>query len=151
SMTSSNQPGPVAGGLQFIAISAGDLHTCGVLVGGRVACWGAGDKGQLGYGGTSDSSSPIQVPGIQNAVAVSAGNGFSCVLIVDGSVRCWGDKRANHIGDGGAEMFSIVPKPVSGFIRAVSISTGISHACAVIASGLPFCWGSNLRGQIGNN
>ena len=35
-------------------ISAGDRHTCAVLVGGTVRCWGFGGSGRLGYGNTND-------------------------------------------------------------------------------------------------
>ena len=32
-----------------IAITAGGDHTCAILVGGSVKCWGDGDSGRLGY------------------------------------------------------------------------------------------------------
>ena len=34
-----------AGG-EFTSVSAGGLHTCGVMVGGSVACWGSNEYGQ---------------------------------------------------------------------------------------------------------
>ena len=47
---SSLVPVPVSGGLTFIAISAGSLHTCGLTSSGVVYCWGSGASGELGNG-----------------------------------------------------------------------------------------------------
>src|SRR3954452_4586382 len=46
------------------AVAAGSAHTCAVLDDGSVRCWGAGLRGQLGYGNTSglgEISTPNQV------------------------------------------------------------------------------------------
>jgi alpha-tubulin suppressor-like RCC1 family protein len=47
---SSLVPVPVAGGLTFVAISAGSLHTCGLTSAGAVYCWGDDTWGELGDG-----------------------------------------------------------------------------------------------------
>ena len=46
------------------SVSAGDYHTCAVLSGGTVKCWGDGDEGRLGNGSTSNQSIPVEVLGI---------------------------------------------------------------------------------------
>lgn len=48
--TGSPVPVPVVGGLRFIRISAGALHTCAVTATGDVYCWGRDNEGQLGDG-----------------------------------------------------------------------------------------------------
>ncbi len=159
-LTASNLPVPVVNnGAFFVAISAGDFHTCAVAVGGTVFCWGAGDRGQLGAGDTADSAAPRQVLGITDAVAVAAGNKFSCALLSFGTVSCWGDNSINQLGTLTTAAFSATPQVV--FIKAeiltfqlssiVGIAAGANHTCALSADGTVVCWGANSRGQIGNN
>ncbi len=63
STTSSSAPVAVAGGLEFVSLSAGYLHSCGVTTGGAAYCWGFNGDGGLGYGTTTNSSSPVAVSG----------------------------------------------------------------------------------------
>ena len=61
-----------------IAIAAGDYHTCVVLTGGGVDCWGSNSNGQLGTGGTSDTWTPTGVTGLETGGENSQ---YTCVLI----------------------------------------------------------------------
>ncbi len=62
STTNQASPVPVAGGLSFIAVSAGGSHTCGVTASGAY-CWGDNSRGQLGTGTTTRGSVPVKVAG----------------------------------------------------------------------------------------
>ena len=56
-----------------IAITAGDLHTCVLVTGGGVDCWGYNSYGQLGTGDTTNRLIPTAVKGL--------GAGVRCVNI----------------------------------------------------------------------
>jgi alpha-tubulin suppressor-like RCC1 family protein len=93
--------GPIGLGAPAIDVDAGGHHTCAVLQGGAVRCWGDNNRGQLGLGHTNDIGDdelPLTVPPVQlggPAVRVSAGFQHTCALMATGQIRCWG------YGDGG--------------------------------------------------
>ncbi len=48
-------------GASASAVAVGGGHTCALLAGGDVECWGYNQYGQLGNGGTSDAYYPTAV------------------------------------------------------------------------------------------
>ncbi|HEX2859253.1 MAG TPA: hypothetical protein VHP58_03540 [Alphaproteobacteria bacterium] len=69
--------------ISFTQIVAGSNHSCGVGINGALYCWGQGDQGQLGNGGTAQQSYPVQVTSPTGAsfVWVSAHRGDSTCAI----------------------------------------------------------------------
>lgn len=102
----SSIPIDVAGGMSFVAITAGEAHTCGLTFGGQIWCWGSNERGQLGNstlgagGPASMSPTPVQVSA-QGLVfmAVSAGDQHTCALTTDNRALCWGDNQYGQLGD----------------------------------------------------
>jgi hypothetical protein len=52
---------PIAG---VVSLTAGYYHTCAVLTGGSVYCWGDNSNGQLGTGDKINKLSPVAVSGL---------------------------------------------------------------------------------------
>jgi len=159
--------GPVnLGGLKAVAISAGGAHTCALLEGGSVSCWGDGHSGQLGYGNannvgdtpttTPDLVGPVNLGGLK-AVAISAGGAHTCALLEGGSVRCWGDGNSGQLGYGTTSNAGDTPAttpdkvgPVNlGGHTAKAISAGGAHTCAILEDGSVRCWGRGASGRLG--
>jgi len=136
-------PTPVPTISAATAISTGDqYHSCAVVSGGEVYCWGLGTLGQLGDGSMMDSLTPVRVTGITDAVSVSANGRASCVVHRDGRVSCWGSGIFYGI-DGS------VPMDADGLTDAVAVSVGDYHACALRATGTVSCWGLNSEFSLG--
>jgi len=139
-----------------VAIAAGSNHTCALLAGGTVACWGGNDAGQLGTGTAgADRLTPATVntspnTPLTNAVAITAGSAYTCALQAVGTVRCWGNNVFGELGTGDTAPSS-VPVIVGGLSNAVAITAGGSfHTCALLANGTAKCWGFNANGQLGD-
>ncbi len=82
------------------SITAGYRHTCAVLSGGSVQCWGDNEFGQLGDGSTTNSSTPVTVSGITNATAVAA---KSAILNPEQTIA----EIAEFVADGDRSSFGV--------------------------------------------
>jgi Regulator of chromosome condensation (RCC1) repeat len=131
------------------AVANGGFHSCALLAGGHVACWGYGAEGELGNGTRSDSATPVAVRGITNAVAISAGGEHTCALVADGTVACWGENADGELGDG-SRTIRVTPVAVRGVIGATAISAGAYQTCALLAGGGASCWGRGTDGELGS-
>jgi alpha-tubulin suppressor-like RCC1 family protein len=77
------------------SITAGEEHTCALLITGAVRCWGYGGDGELGYNSASsvgdDPARPMEaarnVPLGGKATAITAGAFHTCALLTTGAVR----------------------------------------------------------------
>ena len=153
-------------GKTAIAISAGVLHTCALLSGGSVKCWGKNEFGQLGIGDTSDRGDDpnemgdnlpeVNLGTAKTAVAVRASENHTCALLTGGSVKCWGSPYGGGLGDllkrgdDPNEMGDNLPAVNLGTGKtAVAIETGAGHTCALLNDGSIKCWGGNSFGELG--
>src|SRR5262249_20057572 len=84
--------------------------------------------------------------------SISAGRRI-CALTKTGAAYCWGaiGTATRWEPERGMKIFSLSPRRVRGPLRFKTISAGVHHTCALTVDGAAYCWGSNKRGQLGNN
>ena len=145
-------PPPPPTAATYTQVSAGAYHTCALVLGGQVACWGFESDGQLGNGVIADEgvATPILVQGITNATQISAGGFHTCALLSDHTIKCWGYNNVGQLGNGSLDD-SATPVLVSGITDATQVSAGYSHTCAVLSNGTVKCWGDNGNDALGEN
>ncbi|MFQ5678022.1 MAG: RCC1 domain-containing protein [Gemmatimonadota bacterium] len=141
-------PAPVAGGLTFQQISAGQFGTCGLTREGKAFCWGANHKGTLGDGTMTDRATPGPVAGGLSFARISAGLRHVCGVTPEGEAYCWGRNSLGALGDG-AMVDRPVPTRVATELRFQQISAG-EQSCALTREGQAFCWGDNSFGELGD-
>ena len=108
-------------GLEFLAVSAGRQHSCGLLADQTVTC--------SGHNYYRQSSAPLD----RLFLSVSAGDHHSCGVVADQTVTCWGNDEHGQ------------SSPPAG--RFSAVSAGGSHSCGLRADETVACWGSNDHGQ----
>lgn len=139
----------VVGDLQFVAVSAGNQHTCAITAGGAAYCWGRGTMGELGQGANNSSDVPVAVSGGLAFFRIAAGDEHTCGLVLDGAAYCWGSGADGRLGTGVTSNTN-EPTEVSGGILFEDISAGGAHTCAVTGDDVAYCWGRNDQGQLGD-
>jgi alpha-tubulin suppressor-like RCC1 family protein len=123
------------------SLDASSAYVCAVVTGGRVACWGYNDDGELGDGTTVERHSPVAVDtsGVlagKTITQISTGDGHTCALSSAGAAYCWGYNDYGQLGDG-TTTERLSPVAVSGLagVTITQISTGGNHSCALSSAG----------------
>jgi len=133
----------------IVRIETGFDHTCAIVSGGAVKCWGSNINGQLGDGSYVSKTIPFTVTGLTGVTDLALGYGHSCALMSSGSIKCWGLNASGQLGDGSI-ITRTTPVPVSLISTASTIDAGMNHTCALLTDNSVYCWGSNVNGQLGD-
>jgi len=154
-------------GNKAIAVSAGLAHTCALLEGGSVKCWGWNAFGQLGLGDTANRGDDVNEMGEALPVvdlgapkkvkAIACGQFHSCALFDDGSVKCWGLNSSGELGLGDTSsrgatagtMGDLLPPIDLGTTKTATAVYANRHTCVILQSGNVKCWGWNSDGNLG--
>lgn len=153
--------GNVPVGKYVTRVTAGPAHTCAVVSGEAVRCWGTGADGRLGYD-NSEHVAWVVGPSIEEAgdvavggavVDVAAGDAHTCALLASSDVRCWGDNsfgqlgydNTENVGDGvGPTIIEAGNVPLGA--RATAIAAARFRTCAILEDASVRCWGSGFLG-----
>jgi len=155
-------------GVSVQAVALGGLHSCALLNGGRVKCWGSNDRGALGVGDTlarglgpgdlGDNLPFVNLGTGRTAVALSLGRWHSCAILDNGSVKCWGNGSFGALGIGEVPSRGDLPSHMGDNLQAVPLGTGRTAvalasgqqwSCALLDNASVKCWGDNTWGQLG--
>jgi cysteine-rich repeat protein len=149
---------------QIVDLASGAHHSCMLIEGGRVRCWGSNSHGQLGLGHAQHIGDDEQVVDGGDvalgapALQIYVGGFTNCALLEGGLVRCWGTNTNGQAGYGQTQFTSDLRvgdnEPVDWFGnvflngRAVELAGLDGSICALLESEEVRCWGSNSGGAL---
>ncbi len=139
--TSAAVPAHPASGLAnktVVDIQAGELFTCALTSDGEVACWGENAYGQLGVNDRVDRNFPVALYSSDAKPAVTeqpnpCGGLFQPTCQVNGSAA---QPRTALYGKA---------------VKSLAKMSSAQHMCVIAEDDLPYCWGRNFAGQVGND
>lgn len=160
-------PTSLGGSGKAVELAAGARHTCAVLSGGRVKCWGDNSYGQLGIGSTDargdqpgemgDTLPAVNLGPGRTAKQLSLGVSHSCAVLDTEVVKCWGNNDHGQLGRGDLDargddemdMTMLTPIDLGSGVLVRVVAAGWNHTCALLSDGTIKCWGANDVGQLG--
>lgn len=140
-------------GVTFTQVDAGAYHSVALGSDGNTYAWGLNSQGRLGDGTSTSRTTPVKV---QTPVGVAftkveAGGVFSLGLTAEGDIYAWGQNFFGELGNGTTTDRSAPVKVVApAGVTFAQISAGGEHAMAISATGVPYAWGWNDPGTVGN-
>ena len=140
-------------------------HSCVIVSGGFVRCWGANGSGQLGYGHTNNigddemvSTCNVNLGAGVIVTQIAVREKHTCALLSNDNVRCWGAngvgqlgyRHTDNIGDDELpDSMGDVDLGLASGVTVSQIAAGDAHTCALLNNNTVRCWGANGVGQLG--
>jgi len=146
----------------YLGLTVGDDHTCALLQGGELRCFGSREFGQLGdFAGRALVPRNAVQAGGDSWLSVSAGNEFTCGITADLKGWCFGRDSEGELGNG---YGTVPPYADSDFAPAstrrslgtgssgwTAVASGNQHGCGIfgVSAATLWCWGDNNAAQLG--
>ena len=151
--------------LNFKAIAIGGNMACAITdavgAASEVYCWNESKRWNTPTGvpgawvvttmfDPSLSGPPTKIAALAGATKIDLSEFSGCVVLYNGELRCWNFEH-------GIGLLANVSNPATGIWPPVKpdianvreVAAGIDHTCAITISNEVYCWGSDLRGNVG--
>ncbi len=120
---------------QTLKLSTGFYHTCAIITGGILKCWGQNGYYQLGNNLNADSGTPITVDAGTSYADVSAGYRHTCAITTAGVLKCWGNIPST--------ASTGTPMIIDAGTLYAKVFAGYATTCAItVVTDELKCWGS---------
>ena len=155
-------------GTTATSLVAGAAHTCAIVTGGYVKCWGAGGNGRLGSGSTTNRGTAAGANGMENlgvidfggklANQITAGGAHNCVRFTDNSLKCFGAGGSGRTGHGNQTDLGGAASQTNAASTNTSIGSSrypiemtavATSTCMIADDNQVRCFGNNTVGQLG--
>ena len=149
-----SSPGTTAGGgTTWCQASAGRRGSAAVKTDGTLWTWGDNPFGQLGDGTKVSRSSPGTTAGGGTTwCQVSSGGYRTAAIKTDGTLWTWGNNAWGALGNNCASERSSPGTTAGGGTTWCNVSVNYgTHAMGIKTDGTLWTWGSNFKGELGNN
>ena len=131
--------------------SSGSSSQSICVIGNNLAyCWGSN------FSALGTPTAVSYTGGSKQVSEIALGASHSCFLTTDGKMFCNGSDDNGQLGTNSTSTSTTTALQVGLEVSSLlynktvtSISAGTWSSCA-IADGLPYCWGSNMFGKLGN-
>ncbi len=135
-------------------------RTCSLSLRGTIYCWGGIVFPVPGITTGDDLAlipAPVRVPTTLIAAKMSVGHDHTCILTSTGTAHCWGSNMSGQLGNDtishictAGYFCAPLPAPVLGGLTFASLGAGYQDTCGLTSSGVAYCWGGNVRGEVGD-
>jgi alpha-tubulin suppressor-like RCC1 family protein len=148
------------------SLVAAGMTTCALDVAGAAWCWGGDFTGTVGRGVSriwTDAESAEPVMGGVTFASLSASADHVCGLTSRGATYCWGYDMWGQLGLGtdyhdyeaDSNLFvdpfgRTTPSLVTAAPPFAQLAAGGFVTCGRTATGVAYCWGSNVLGAVGS-
>lgn len=152
SLVEQHLPTQVGTDSQWVSVSLGYNHACGITASKQLFCWGSNGNGQLGSGGDYETS-PVQIK--NDTQWVSVASGAQTTLAVDdlGHLWAWGDDSYGQLGDAtvtNAPLLTPMQIGTETTWQTAVRGRSWSATCARKSDDTLWCAGDNYYGTFGD-